>query len=92
VLSTPAWHAATPIPGTITACTSIRSRAPFGLRSGNPCCRTQVDEAMITWPVFASMAITDQVANAGAAAPRTSVSERISCFIGVSYFFCNRNL
>ena len=39
---------------------------------------------MITWPVFASIAITDQVANAGAAAPSNernaeSVSESESC-------------
>ena len=66
MLSTPAWQAATPTPGTITACTSIRSRAPFGFRSGKPCCRTHVADAMITWPVFASIAITDHVANAGA--------------------------
>ena len=45
VLSTPAWQAATPTPGTITAWTSIRSRAG---REGNRDCRTQVAEATIT--------------------------------------------
>src|SRR5688572_982147 len=84
VLSTPAWQAATPTPGTITAWTSIRSRAPFGFRSGKPCCLTQVAEAIITCPVFASIAITDQVAKADVWAPSTKASARTTCFIPTS--------
>src|SRR4051794_36442219 len=55
VLSTPAWHAATPRPGTTTACTPIRN---WSSRS------TQVADAMTTRPVLRSAAITDHVANA----------------------------
>src|SRR5688572_6532869 len=62
----------------------MRSRAPFGLRSGKPCCRTQVAEAMITCPVFASIAITDHVAKADVWAPSTKASARTTRFIPTS--------
>src|SRR5215468_10325150 len=55
VLSTPAWHAATPFPGTTTAWTPRRNMSS---RS------TQVADAMTTRPVLKSTAITDHVANA----------------------------
>jgi len=51
VLSAPAWHAATPMPGTITAWRSIRSREPIGCRLGKPAWATQVAEATMTSPV-----------------------------------------
>src|SRR4029077_709002 len=55
VLSTQAWHAATPLPGTTTAWTPIRN---WSSRS------TQVADAITTRPVLRSTAITDQVADA----------------------------
>src|ERR1051325_8006977 len=55
VLSTAAWHAATPLPGTTTACTPFR-------KSSSPL--THVAEAITTRPVARSTATTDQVANA----------------------------
>src|SRR5262245_12015345 len=63
VLSTPAWHAATPFPGTTTACTPMRN---WSSRS------THVAEAMTTRPVLRATAITDQVASAGAGSRQTS--------------------
>src|SRR6266852_6776647 len=54
-MSTPAWQAATPLPGTTTAWTPIRN---WSSRS------TQVAEAMTTRPVLLSTAMTDHVANA----------------------------
>ena len=61
VPSTPAWAAATPIPGTTIAWMSIRPLA------GKPAKRpwgTHVADATMSRPVRASMAITDQVADA----------------------------
>jgi len=67
VLSTAAWQAATPLPGTTTAWTPFRNSSFWS---------TQVADAMTTRPVPGSAAMTDQVANAvdGAA----STSARIS--------------
>src|SRR3979409_2808825 len=54
-MSTPAWQAATPFPGTPTAWTPIRN---WSSRS------TQGADAMTTRPVLLSTAMTDHVANA----------------------------
>src|SRR5579884_1953286 len=53
--SAPAWQAATPLPGTTTACTSLRKSSVLPV---------QVDEEITTRPVLRSTAMTDQVANA----------------------------
>ena len=55
VPSTLAWQAATPLPGTTTACTPIRNASLL---------LTQVADAMTTRPVLMSTAMTDQVAKA----------------------------
>src|ERR1700754_1365440 len=68
------------MPGTMTACTSMRSRAGFGCRCGKADCRTHVADAMMTWPVLMSMAMTDQVAWAGAGAARAfRMSRGLGC-------------
>ena len=49
VRSTPACAAATPLPGTTIACTSIR---PFAGKLANAACGTQVADAITTSRVF----------------------------------------
>src|SRR5438876_12327118 len=55
----------------------MRSRAGFGVLWGKVPWATQVADAMITWPVFLSIATTDQVANAedSTSNKRTNASE-----------------
>src|SRR5579863_4502906 len=53
--STPAWQAATPLPGTTTAWTSFKKSSVLPV---------QVEEEMTTRPVARSTATTDQVAKA----------------------------
>src|SRR5687768_16445967 len=55
VWSTPAWHAATPMPGTTTACTPIRNASLL---------LTHVAEAMTSRLLERSTAMIDQVAEA----------------------------
>src|SRR5207237_2164780 len=63
VVSTAARHAATPLPGTITACTPFRKSSS---RS------TQVADAMTIRDVVRSTATIDQVADAGDGMARTA--------------------
>src|SRR5438034_759090 len=59
----------------------MRSRDGSGCRRGNPACATQVADAIITWPLFLSTAITDQVAHAGACVATTITAARKAFFI-----------
>src|SRR5262245_65398749 len=73
-----AWQAATPLPGTTTACRSIR---PLAGRIRKLDCGTQVAEAITTCPVFWSAARIDHVAKANVSNPRIRMDTSKSRFI-----------
>src|ERR1700730_11784042 len=75
-MSTPAWQAATPLPGTTTAWTPIRN---WSSRS------TQVADAMTTRPVLLSTAMTDHVANAVEGMTRNRSRNANGPLMGVDY-------